>query len=477
MKDYLQFYIDGQWVDPETPKALDVINPATDETCARISLGSAADVDKAVAAAKAAFPTFSQTTVEERVALLERIAEAFKRRLPEIGAAITEEMGAPAWLANGPQAMMAYGHYVVAAQILKSYQFEEQRGSTLLSKEPIGVCGFITPWNFPANQIACKVAPAIATGCTIVLKPSEVAPLDAMILAEVMQEAEVPKGVFNLVNGDGPGVGSPLSSHPDVDMVSFTGSTRAGVMVAEAAAPTIKRVAQELGGKSANIILPDADLKAAVARGVMSMMVNSGQACNAPSRMFVPRELNEQAKAIAKATAEVVQVVAPEAGEQRGSIGPVASFPHFQKVQGLIEKGIEEGATLLAGGTGRPEGFEKGCFVKPTVFADCTNDMTIAQEEIFGPVLTMIPYDSIDDAVEMANDTVYGLSGYVQAGSVENAQAVAKRLRTGMIHLNGTAADLSAPFGGFKQSGNGREWGEAGFEEFLESKAVLGVAE
>jgi aldehyde dehydrogenase (NAD+) len=475
MRDYLKFYINGEWVDPAEPRTLEVINPATEEAYARISLGSKKDVDRAVAAAKAAFATFSQTSKEERLALLEKIIEVYKRRAAEVGQAISEEMGAPMWLATTAHAGSGLGHFMTAAKYLREFEFEERRGKHLIRKEPIGVCGFITPWNWPQNQIACKVAPALAAGCTIVLKPSEIAPVDAILFAEILHEAGVPKGVFNLVNGDGPGVGSALSSHPDVDMVSFTGSTRAGVLVAQAAAPTVKRVAQELGGKSANIILDDADLPKAVKQGVLSMMGNSGQSCNAPSRMFVPRAKNEEAKALAKAAAEAVKVMDPKTAE-KGAIGPVVSETQFNKIQSLIQKGIEEGATLLAGGPGRPEGFNKGYYVRPTVFGDVRNDMTIAVEEIFGPVLCILPYDSEEQAIEMANDTVYGLSGYVQSGSLEHAQAVAKRLRTGMVHLNGAPSDQSMPFGGYKQSGNGREWGVEGMNEFLEIKSVFGFA-
>lgn len=473
MKDYLQFYINGAWVDPATPRTIEVENPATEEPFARISLGSKADVDAAVAAAKAAFPSFSQTSVEYRADLLDKITAGFQARMGDIAEAISDEMGAPMWLAQAAQAPIGLGHFANTAAILRNYQFEEMKGTTLLRKEPIGVCGFITPWNWPANQIACKVAPALAAGCTMVLKPSEIAPLDAMIVAEIIHEAGVPAGVFNLVNGDGPGVGQALSSHPDVDMMSFTGSTRAGVLVAQAAAPTVKRVAQELGGKSPNIVLPDADLKKAIGGGIITMMTNSGQSCNAPSRMFIPREKRDEAIAIAKATAESVKVMMPREAE-RGAIGPISNANQYQKVQDLIAKGIEEGATLVAGGPGRPEGFNKGYFARPTIFADVTNDMTIAREEIFGPVLTMINYDSLDEAIEMANDTEYGLSGYVQ-GPPEQAAAVAKQIRAGQVVLNGAGIDMNAPFGGFKMSGNGREWGEHGFEEFLEVKAVIGA--
>ncbi len=473
MQDYLQFYINGEWVDPVEPRTLDVENPATEEPFARISLGSKADVDKAVAAAKAAFPAFAETSVEYRADLLDKIAAGYQARLGDIATGISNQMGAPMWLSSAAQAPAGLGHYAAAAAILREYAFEEKKGSTLIRKEPIGVCGFITPWNWPANQVACKVAPAIATGCTVVLKPSEIAPLDALILAEIMHEAGVPAGVFNLVNGDGPGVGSAISSHPDVDMVSFTGSTRAGVLVAEAAAPTVKRVTQELGGKSANIVLPDADLQKAVAGGVMQMMTNSGQSCNAPSRMFVQREQQAAAIEIARAAAENIQVAMP-ADAPRGAIGPISNANQYAKVQDLIQTGIEEGATLVAGGPGRPEGFNKGYFARPTVFADVTNDMTIAREEIFGPVLCMIPYDTEEEAVEMANDTVYGLSGYVQSGDIDRARKVANQLRTGNVHVNGAGADFNAPFGGYRQSGNGREWGVHGFEEFLEVKAVMG---
>ncbi|MEL7454391.1 MAG: aldehyde dehydrogenase family protein, partial [Pseudomonadota bacterium] len=406
MQDYLQFYINGEWVDPIEPRTMDVENPATEEAFARISIGSAADVDRAVAAAKAAFPAFAETSIEYRAELLDKIAAGYQARLGDIATGISNQMGAPMWLANAAQAPAGLGHYAAAAQILRNYDFEEQNGSTMIRKEPIGVCGFITPWNWPANQVACKVAPAIATGCTVVLKPSEIAPLDAMILAEVMHEAGVPPGVFNLVNGDGPGVGASLSGHPDVDMVSFTGSTRAGVLVAQAAAPTVKRVTQELGGKSANIVLPDADLQAAVSGGIVHMMTNSGQSCNAPSRMFIQKDQQAEAIEIARAAAERIQVAMPE-DAPRGAIGPISNANQYQKVQDLIQAGIDEGATLVAGGPGRPEGFNKGYFTRPTVFADVRNDMTIAREEIFGPVLAMIPYETEEEAIEMANDTVY----------------------------------------------------------------------
>jgi aldehyde dehydrogenase (NAD+) len=477
MQERLQFYIDGKWVDPVTPRTIDVINPANEEPFARVSLGSKADVDKAVAAARRAFESYSRTTREERLALLEKIIAAYKGKFQAIAETISQEMGAPLWLSKAAQAATGLGHLNEAVKILKAYPFEEMHGTTAIVKEPVGVCGFITPWNWPINQIVCKVAPALAAGCTVILKPSEVAPMNAMLFADVLHEAGVPAGVFNLINGDGATVGEAMSSHPGIDMMSFTGSTRAGIAVAKAAADTVKRVAQELGGKSANIVLDDADLARAVSSGVMSMMLNSGQSCNAPSRMFVPRTKNDAAIAIAKAAAEKVKVIDPATADAGpGTIGPVVSEVQFNKIQALIQKGIEEGATLVAGGPGRPENMNRGYYVRPTVFANVTNDMTIAREEIFGPVLTMLAYDSEDDAVAQANDTPYGLSGYVQSGNLEHARKVASRLRTGNVHLNGAGPDFGAPFGGYKQSGNGREWGEHGFEEFLETKAVMGWA-
>ncbi len=472
MLEKLKFYIDGKWVDPVTPKTLEVINPANEEPFAKISLGSKADVDKAVAAARRAFETFSRTTKEERIALFEKIIAAYQKRYGEIAETIYKEMGAPIKLAQQAQAATGLGHLMETMKILKSYQFEEVRGQTAIVREPVGVCGFITPWNWPINQIACKVAPALAAGCTMVLKPSEIAPLNAILWAEVMDEAGVPPGVFNLVNGDGPTVGEALSAHPGIDMMSFTGSTRAGIAVAKAAADTVKRVAQELGGKSANIVLDDADLTKAVAGGVMQMMTNSGQSCNAPSRMFVPRGKQDQAIAIAKATAEKVKPGDPFADGT--TIGPVVSQQQFDKIQGLIKKGIDEGATLVTGGLGRPEGLNRGYYVRPTVFANVKPQMTIAREEIFGPVLSILPYENEEQVISMANDTVYGLSGYVQSGDLEHARRVAAQLRTGNVHLNGAGPDFAAPFGGYKQSGNGREWGEFGLEACLEIKAVMG---
>jgi aldehyde dehydrogenase (NAD+) len=466
-----QFYIGGEWVEPVSTETLAVINPATEQAIDTIALGGAADVDKAVAAARAAFESYSTTSREERLALLDRIIEVFQSRMEELGTVISQEMGAPLWLAQRAQGPAGWVHFVTARGVLADFQFEEELGTTLLVREPVGVCALITPWNWPINQISCKVAPALAAGCTMVLKPSEVAPLSAIVFAEILHEAGVPAGVFNLVNGDGPTVGTALSSHPDVDMVSFTGSTRAGVEVARNAAPSVKRVAQELGGKSANIVLDDADLAAVVARDVNQMCTNSGQSCNAPSRMLVPASRMDEAAAIAAEAAAAIKVGDPTA--EGTTIGPVVSEVQFDRIQRLIEKGIGEGATLAAGGPGRPDGLESGYYVKPTVFSHVDNDMTIAREEIFGPVLVMIGYEDDDDAVRIANDTAYGLSGYI-SGSPDRARAIARRIRTGNVHLNGVGPDFNAPFGGYKQSGNGREWGALGFEEFLETKAIIG---
>lgn len=474
MREYMQFYINGQWVDPAEPKPFDVIDPSDESVCARISLGSEADVNAAVAAAKAAFVSFGMSTREERIALLERCVEVYTARYQDIALAIRTEMGAPKSVAETAQAHTGLGHLQQALDVLREYSFEEDMGPHRVVKEPIGVCGLITPWNWPINQIACKVAPALAVGCTVVLKPSEIAPLSAQIWAEVMHEAGVPAGVFNMIHGDGPTVGAALSRHPDVDMMSFTGSTRAGTQVAINAAPTVKRVTQELGGKSPNIILEDADLEKAVTEGVMHMFYNSGQSCNAPSRMFVPADRLAEAEEIAKRVAESVVVGDPAAEETQ--LGPVISETQFNKIQGLIQAGIDEGARVVTGGTGRPEGLEKGYYVKPTVFSGVTNQMTVAREEIFGPVLVMIPYESLDTAIDEANDTPYGLAGYVQSGDIENARRVGRRIRAGNIHINGAEGGYNVPFGGFKQSGNGREWGEHGFTDYLEIKAMEGFA-
>jgi aldehyde dehydrogenase (NAD+) len=472
MLDKLDFYIDGKWVAPTTPKTLDVINPANEEAYARISLGSKADVDKAVAAARRAFETYSRTTRGERLALLQKIVEVYQKHYAEMVETISREMGAPLGLSKAAQAASGLGHFAEAIRILQDFQFERVQGTTALVYEPVGVCGLITPWNWPINQISCKVAPALAAGCTMVLKPSEVAPMSGLLFAQIMDEAGVPPGVFNLVNGDGPTVGEAMSSHPGIDMMSFTGSTRAGIAVAKAAADTVKRVTQELGGKSANIVLEDADLKKAVMQGVQNCFSNSGQSCNAPTRMFVPAAKQDEAMQHAKTAAESAKVGDPFA--EGTTMGPVVSEVQFNKIQALIQKGIDEGATLVTGGVGRPEGVNRGYYVRPTVFANVTNDMTIAREEIFGPVLAMLPYQTEADAIRMANDTEYGLSGYVQSGDIEHARKVASQLRTGNVHLNGASVDFKAPFGGYKKSGTGREWGEFGFEEFLEVKAVMG---
>lgn len=474
MKNFRQFYIDGTWVDPTEVRDFTVVNPANEEPIATISLGSSEDVDRAVTAAKRAFVSYSETSAEDRLIILRRIIDVYKSKLEPMAQAISQEMGAPISLARKAQAPAGLAHLLEIVKVLEHFKFEELKGSTLMRKEPIGVCGLITPWNWPMNQIVTKVAPALAVGCTMVLKPSENAGLSAYLFAQILHEAEVPRGVFNMVNGDGPTVGAAISSHPDIDMVSFTGSTRAGVSVAVAAAPTVKRVTQELGGKSANIILDDADFEKAVKQGVQECFRNTGQSCNAPTRMLVPRSKMPQVEATAKQAADSTRAGDPSS-ESTG-LGPLSSKAQFEKVQRLIGEGISEGAKLIAGGLGRPEGFSKGFFAKPTVFSDVSNNMTIAREEIFGPVLCIIPYKDDDDAVRIANNTSYGLSGFVTAGDIERARRVAKRIRSGNVHINGARVDFAGCFGGYKQSGNGREWGEAGLEEFLELKAIFGYA-
>ncbi len=473
MSNTTQFYIDGAWVNPLQANPMQVINPATEQAIGTISIGSAADADRAVKAARKAFASYSQTTVAQRQELLQSIIAVYKRRMDDVAAAVSMEMGAPLEkLAKRAQAPAGLGHFIVASKVLADFQFEKMQKTTRIVREPVGVCALITPWNWPMNQMTCKIAPALATGCTMVLKPSELAPLSAHILAEILHEAGVPAGVFNLVDGDGPGVGAALSSHPEVDMVSFTGSTRAGIAVQIAAAQTIKKVALELGGKSANIITDDADLTAAVKHGVMSMMTNTGQSCNAPSRMLVPAGKLAQAEAIAAAVVSKIMVGDPSNADT--TMGPVANSAQFGRVQKMIERGVEEGAKVVAGGVGRPDGMTAGYFVKPTIFSNVNNQMDIARQEIFGPVLCMMPYSGgTDEAVAIANDTPYGLSGYVYAATPEAAGQIAARLRTGNVHLNGAGGDNAAPFGGYKQSGNGREWGALGFEEFLETKAVF----
>jgi len=471
MREYLKFYIDGAWVDPVQLRKLDVENPATEEVCGTIAVGSAGDVDKAVAAARKAFPSWSQTTREERLAVLERIVVEYQKRAADLALAVTEEMGAPKALSERAQVGAGLGHISTAIDVLKSFKFEEDRGTTRLVKEPIGVCALITPWNWPLNQITCKVAPALATGCTMVLKPSEIAPFSGQIFAEILDAAGVPPGVFNLIHGDGVSVGVPLTSHPDVDMVSFTGSTRAGVEIARNAAPTVKRVAQELGGKSPNIILDDAALPAAVKRGAAGIVGNSGQTCSALTRMIVPAARMDEVIVIARDAVANVTVGDPSGGAQ---MGPVASRVQWDKIQNLIQSGIDEKATLVTGGTGRPAGLNKGYYVQPTIFANASNDMRIAREEIFGPVLTIIGYDTVEQAIEIGNDTEYGLAAAVQSADPQKAREVAAKLRAGRVAINDGGGDRNTPFGGYKMSGNGREWGEFGFAEYLETKAILG---
>jgi len=476
MYDNRQFYIDGDWVAPAAASDCPVINPASGDPIGTISLGSAADVDRAVEAARRAFADYAATTVQERMALVDRVIAAYERRQDDIGRAISDEMGAPLAFARRSQAGLGLGHLKTIREVMEKFPFTEDREGLRLIREPVGVCAFITPWNWPMNQIACKVAPALAAGCTMVLKPSEIAPLSATLFAQVMDEAGVPKGVFNLVNGDGRGVGQPMASHPGVDMVSFTGSTRAGIAVAKAGADTVKRVHQELGGKSPLVILDDSILEAAVRWGVSDCFSNSGQSCNAPTRMLVPAGLQARAVGIAKEVAEGMIVGDPLDPATR--LGPVVSQLQFDKIQRLIAAGIAEGATLVTGGEGRPTGLKpslaRGFYVRPTIFAGVRNDMTIAREEIFGPVLAILPYETEDDAIAIANDTPYGLAAYVWATDLAVARRAATRIRAGMVHINGADMSLNAPFGGFKQSGNGREWGEFGLADFVELKVVLG---
>ena len=471
MREHLKFYIGGQWVDPAEPKTIDVVNPATEEVCGRVSAGSAADVDRAVTAAKTAFKTWRKTSRDDRLALLNRIVEAFQARVGDMAEAITAEMGAPAWLSQGTQAPIGINHFKTAIGVLERYEFEEDRGTSRILKEPIGVCGFITPWNWPIHQICAKVAPALAVGCTVVLKPSEIAPFSGQVFAEILEAAGTPPGVFNLVQGEGPVVGAALSAHPGVDMVSITGSTRAGIEVSKAAAPTLKRVHQELGGKSPNIVLEDADLTPAITGSVNAVMQNTGQSCRAPTRMLAPNKLMDQVCAIAKEAAETWTPGDPT-GNAR--MGPVVSEAQWNKVQGLIKSGMDDGATVVTGGLGKPEGLETGYFVKPTILAGVTNDMAVAREEIFGPVLCILGYDSLEEAIEIGNDTAYGLAGYVQSRDIDKARAVGREIRAGYISLNNAGLDLNVPFGGYKQSGNGREFGDFAFSEFLELKSVLG---
>jgi len=472
MRSYPQNYIDGKWVDSEGGTPHKVINPATEEPVTEIVLGTAADVDTAVAAARRAFESFSRTSVEERIALLEAITAEYKNRAGDLAEAISLEMGCPISMAKTAQVGSGIGHLLAAIAALKEFKFEERIGNSLVVHEPIGVVALITPWNWPLNQIVAKVAPALAAGNTMILKPSEEAPSCAAIFAEVLDKAGVPAGVFNLVQGDGPGVGTALATHKGVDMVSFTGSTRAGILVAKNAADTVKRVHQELGGKSPSVVLPGADLTRAVPGTLMSVLINSGQSCIAPTRLLVPRDRQEEAVAIAKQMMQATATGDPQ--EEGRHIGPLVNKAQWDKVQGLIAKGLEEGATLETGGPGRPDGVEAGYFVKPTLFSNVTNQMTIAREEIFGPVVTIIPYDGEDEAVAIANDTEYGLSSVV-FGTPEEVQRVAPRLRTGMVYVNGGQPDPNVPFGGYKQSGNGREYGKFGLAEFMELKSLVGA--
>jgi aldehyde dehydrogenase (NAD+) len=472
MRSNLKQYIDGAWVESEGGTRHLVINPATEEATTEITLGSQADVDKAVAAAQRAFDSFSRTSVEERAQLLERILVEYKARADDMAQAISDEMGAPISLARIAQVGSGIGHLVSAAKALREFEFSETIGNSLVVHEAIGVVAMITPWNWPLNQIVSKVAPALAAGCTMILKPSEEAPSSAVIFAEVLDKAGVPKGVFNLINGDGPGVGTALSKHKGVDMVSFTGSTRAGVAVAKNAADTVKRVHQELGGKSPSLVLEGADGAKAVQRTLMSVLVNSGQSCIAPTRLLVPRERQAEITALATEVMKATQTGDPT--QEGAHIGPVVNKAQWDKIQGLIAKGMEEGAKLETGGPGRPDGVETGYFVKPTLFSGVTNDMTIAREEVFGPVVTIIPYDSEEDAIRIANDTDYGLSAVV-FGSDDAIKRVAPRLRAGMVYVNGGQPNPDLPFGGYKQSGNGREHGKFGLAEFMEVKSMIGA--
>jgi aldehyde dehydrogenase (NAD+) len=475
MTNTLKFYIDGKWVEPSSNARRSVVDPCTEEAFAEVAMGTPADADRAVAAAKRAFVSFSQTTPAERLALIRRILQVFLERHDEMGDTISRELGAPRAMAHAWQAGIGRRHLEELIRTCETFAWQRRKGTTLVNHEPVGVVALITPWNWPINQIVCKAAPAIAAGCTMVLKPSEVTPLNALLFAEILDAAGVPPGVFNLVNGDGPTVGAALAAHPDVDMVSFTGSTRAGVEIAKLAAPTVKRVHQELGGKSANILLDDVDLEAAVTAGVNSCFNNSGQSCNAPTRMLVPAARHDEAVEIARRAAQA-QRVGP-ADHERTTMGPVVSGVQFERVERLIAAGIDEGAQVVAGGLGRPAGLERGFYVQPTVFANVRPSMTIAREEIFGPVLAIIPYRDEEDAIAIANDSPFGLAAYVQSADLERARRVAFRLRAGSVYLNYPSWDAGSPFGGYKQSGNGREYGEWGLEAFLEVKGIVGFGD
>ena len=467
-----KFYIDGQWVDPIKDQTIDIINPANETVIGKLNVGNEQDIDKAVSAAKKAFSKFSISSVGERLELLTEVRNIFKKRFDDIVDAITTEMGAPVKLSRGAQAAVGLGHLKTAIRVLENHKFEYEFNGSIIRHEPIGVCGLITPWNWPINQTISKLGPCLASGCTAILKPSEISPLSANIIAEIIHEAKAPSGVFNMVHGLGPVVGEALSSHKDVDMMSFTGSTRGGIAVAQASAKTVKRVSQELGGKSPNIILDDNAFESSVKIGVEKIMENTGQSCNAPTRMLVPKNRHEEAMQIAKLVAENLKTGDPK--EETTDIGPLVSDVQYEKVQRLIESGINAGAKLVTGGKGRPSHLNKGYYVKPTVFGDVDNQMEIAQEEIFGPVLSIIPYDSEDEAVEIANDTEYGLSAYIAGENTERLREIGRKIRAGQVHINYGSGGTNAPFGGFKQSGNGREKAEWGLEEFLETKAIMG---
>lgn len=467
-------YIDGAWTPVSGSEMLPVVDPSSGEIIAEVTAGTSADLDRAVAAARVAFPAFAASPVAERIALLERIHALILERAEPLARTLALEMGATISHARAAHVPLAAAHVRAAIDVLQDYVFLTMRGTTAIVREPIGVCALITPWNWPLYQITAKVAPALAAGCTVVLKPSELSPLNALMFAEIVHDAGAPAGVFNLVNGTGPEIGSAMAAHPDIDMISITGSNRAGVLVAQAAAPTVKRVTQELGGKSPNVLLPDADFERVVPLGVMAAFRNVGQSCSAPTRMIVPRAKLAEVEAIARATVDAIVIGDPDKDET--VLGPIANRAQFQRVQAMIATGIEEGATLVCGGPGQPEGMERGFFVRPTIFSGVSAGMRIAQEEIFGPVLTILPYDDVDEAVAIANDTIFGLGGHVHGADMERARGVARRIRTGQVHLNNPVWDPHAPFGGYKRSGNGREYGEFGFEEYLEVKAILGFA-
>ncbi len=471
MNNSEKFYIDGKWVLSNSDRKLDVKNPANGKVIDKITLGNKKDLDLAVKAAKNAFKSFSLITKKQKIDIFNNIIDVYKKKLNELSSIITSEMGAPKTLAEKAQAPSGLGHFIQVRKIIEDFSFEKKVNSSYVRKEPVGVCGLITPWNWPLNQIACKVAPALAAGCTMILKPSEEAPLNAIIFAEILHEAGLPKGVFNLVNGMGEEIGSSMSKHPDIDMISFTGSTNAGISVAKNSADTVKRVTQELGGKSANIILDDDLFSKAIVKGVYQCMNNSGQSCNAPTRMLIPSKKMDDAIRIARETAEKLSVGDPN--KDSTNIGPVINERQYTKIQDYIRKGIEEGADLIVGGVDLPQNLNKGFFIKPTIFANVTENMTIAKEEIFGPVLSILGFNTEQEAIEIANNTIYGLSGYVSAQNKDKAKEIANKLRTGMVHINYAPVDQNLPFGGYKMSGNGREWGAFGIEDFLENKAVI----